>query len=471
MKLLKTIAHRLGIGKKNAVRGFSAASGGRLAYDWVAESSTADGQLRYALSTLRNKSRDLANNNDYAKKFFSMCVQNVVGADGFILQNKAKDSNGAFDKAANQMIEEAFSEWCGNAFCTVNGKLSFRGLQALLIKSIARDGEILVREVRGKINKFGYALQVIEPEHLDERINVTLKNGNIIRMGVELDEWRKPVAYHIIKSNPDTELINAMRTGEIMRMDANEIMHLYDIERSGQTRGIPWMVTAMNRLKMLGAFEEAAVINARIGASKMGFFKKNGDLGYQGEATDDNGNIITNVEPGQFEELPTGVDFVPFTPQFPVEGQQDFIKSQLRGIASGCGVSYNTLANDLEGVNYSSIRAGLIDERETWKVMQAMFTESFLNRVFANWLEMALTTGYLNLPLAKFEKFNRPYWIGRRWQWVDPLKDVNANIEAVKAGFKSRTQVIAEQGGDIYDLMEQLKFENDLAEQSGLKFE
>ena len=60
---------------------------------------------------------------------------------------------------------------------------------------------------------------------------------------------------------------------------------------------------------------------------------------------------------------------------------------------------------------------------------------------------MALLSGTIRLPAGKFEKFNRPRFKGRRWSWVDPLKDIQANIEAVQNGFKNRADVIGETGG------------------------
>ncbi|MCI0539082.1 MAG: phage portal protein [Verrucomicrobiales bacterium] len=70
------------------------------------------------------------------------------------------------------------------------------------------------------------------------------------------------------------------------------------------------------------------------------------------------------VSPGQFETRPVGFEFQTFDPQHPTQAFPFFVKTFLRGIASGLGVSYNTLANELEGVNFSSIRAGVSDERE-----------------------------------------------------------------------------------------------------------
>ena len=61
-----------------------------------------------------------------------------------------------------------------------------------------------------------------------------------------------------------------------------------------------------------------------------------------------------NVEAGSFVSLPNGVDFKAFDPDHPTSQFESFVKSILRQIASGLNVPYNELANDLEGVSYSS---------------------------------------------------------------------------------------------------------------------
>jgi len=177
------------------------------------------------------------------------------------------------------------------------------------------------------------------------------------------------------------------------------------------------------------------------------------------------------VSPGQFETLPTGVGFQEFDPQHPTQAFPFFVKACLRGIASGLGVSYNTLANDLEGVNFSSIRAGVLDEREEYKAIQGWLIEQFCEPVFEAWLDWQLGVFLtLPLPLAKFDKFNSPDWKPRRWPWVDPLKDVQANVIAVENGFRSRRSIIAEGGGDVEDTFEEIAADNELAASKKLVF-
>lgn len=447
-----------------------AGTGARLLGDMPSMSPVSGNyDIRAALTNLRAKGRYLVQNNDYAKKFIALVINNVIGSQGFSLQNKAKDDNGSFDVVANGLIEGAFRDWSKKGNCDVSGKYSFRQFQEMILKTVPRDGEVFVRIHKGsRYGAHGFCLQLIEPDMLDDMLTKSLPNGNIIFMGVEETAEGKPVNYYFKKFNAAqvSSMANITLSNEWVIVPASEIIHLYDAERVSQSRGVSWFASSVIRMQQLSGFEEASVVNARVSAAKMGFFKSNNGTDYSGE--DVNEPFTMRVEPGVWEQLPAGLDIASYDPKFPSESHEAFIKTQLRGIASGLGVSYNTLANDLEGVNYSSIRAGLIDERENWKRLQSWFIESFLEVIFPQWLEMALVNGAVNLPFVKFDKFNKAEWTGKRWAWVDPMKDIQAQILAIDNGLKTRTQVIAEQGGDIEDVFSGLSEEKKLADGYGL---
>jgi lambda family phage portal protein len=226
-----------------------------------------------------------------------------------------------------------------------------------------------------------------------------------------------------------------------------------------------------------GSREEAEVVAARLGASKMAFLEQLPNMpgtGYSGDSAGKNGKYM-DVEPGSIEQLPYGYTMKPFDPTHPNSAYKEFIKACLRGISSGLGVSYTSLANDLEGVNYSSIRAGLIEERQEWLTLQSWFISWFITPIFEEWLKSALATGAITdgkvtLPANRFDKFNMPEWKPRRWDWVDPLKDMQAAVLAVEKGFKSRRSIIAENGGDIEDVFNDIAADEKLAEEHDLDF-
>ncbi len=220
---------------------------------------------------------------------------------------------------------------------------------------------------------------------------------------------------------------------------------------------------------MLGGYEEAALVAARAGAAKMGFFQqRDGGPGFGPGEEDENGDFVQDAKPGHFEVLPDGFEFKEFNPGYPNGEMPFFMKSVLRGAAAGLGVSYNGLANDLEGVNFSSLRGGALEERDEWMVLQGWLIETLHSRVFSAFLEQSMLAGALALPLSKMDKFNAPQWFPRRWKWVDPDKEGKANARDVGLGIVSRTQIAAEQGRDIQEVFKELAEEQSMAEEMGV---
>lgn len=457
-------------------RSYDIAKIDRLTSSFLAPVTTGDSELRYSLAIARARSRELERNNDYARKFLNMCENNIVGRSGFTLKNLAKDPNGKLDKRANDAIEWEWWRWGRKGNCTVDRKMSFLGVQKLFIRTVARDGEFLARKIRGFKNPWRFALQILEADVLDEALNVESGNGkNKIRMGIEYDEWNCPVAYHLRKKHPGDAYITiaAGTAKEYIRVPAADMIHCYIPERSTQGRGIPWMHTAARRMNQTGEYEYAEVVAARSGASKMGFYEKKDPMGMgqlTPDETDSQGNPISHIEAGIIEKLPPGYEFKEFDPKHPTTQFGAFIKATLRGVSSGLGVSYNSLANDLEGVNFSSMRVGAIDERDNWKNLQGWMIEDFLDQLFGDWLGMTLLTDRLTLPFSKYEKFNAPDWRGRTFDWVDPEKDINAELSCVKAKWKTERQVVLERFNmDLEDLYEQIAEDEKLKAKYGIK--
>ncbi|RME21112.1 MAG: phage portal protein, partial [Candidatus Zixiibacteriota bacterium] len=447
---------------------YAGAGTGRLYSSWTTTNQSADAELYSDLKTLRARSRELERNNDYARKFLKIVGKNVVGANGVTLQMRVKNKNGEPDNVANSIIEQGWKEWCAKGNCDVSGTLAMHDIQRLIVTHMARDGEILVRRVRSSAFPFGYALQLIEADHLDERYNDTLPNGNKIKMGIEIDPWGKPVAYHLFKNHPGDTMFADYQYGERERIPADEILHLFLRERVSQSRGLPWMHAAMTRMNMQGGYEEAELVAARTGAAKMGFYYNSTSSQYAGDDTEDGSPVDDEATPGSFRVLPEGWQFQPYDPTHPTTAYRDFVKAISRGIASGLDVSYESLANDRENVNYSSIRAGLLDERDTWRMLHAWMVEHFLRPVFAEWLEMALLTQAVRLPFSGYQKFNAPYFMPRGFQWVDPKAEMIANSLAISAGLDTASNIAAQRGMDIEEIYQQLAREKALREKYGI---
>ena len=455
-------------------RRFNAARVDRLTSQWLATTNSINNELRGDLDRLRARSRDLSKNNDYARKFKKMVGANLVGPAGFKLQARVMNSATQADELANNAIESGFAAWARRGVCEASGRMSFADLCRALAGDAAIDGEFIARKLRGKAarNAFGYALQHIDVDRLDTNLNRSATSrDNAIVMGIEIDAWRRPVAYHLFTGHP-ADNVSGGRDREIV--PASEIIHGFVVEYAEQVRGAPWMSSAILTLHHLGEFEQSALLAARKGADTLGFFvSPDGTPPLAGEESAD-GEPITVTVPGHYDTLPDGYDFKPYDSAYPDAMLEAFCKQFVRRAASGLNVAYHGLGNDLEGVNFSSIRSGVLEERDQWMALQNWFTEAFLDPIYADLIEMGLLYGAFTLPngaplpAAKRDKFAAHQWQGRRWQWVDPLKDIKASLEAIRAGLTSPYAVASQMGLDLDDVMADLARANAAAAAAGL---
>ncbi len=457
------------------LRTFNAGTVDMLTADFLGTIRSGNAELRPALRVMRGRSRSLAENNDYMREFLRILGRKVLGAEGIRAGVRAmRDDGKTVDQADSDYLKAQFDDWSNSESCTVCGRYTLADVQRLSLTTTARDGEILVRLVRGFPNKWGFALQLIEADQLDENLNVAYGQGHggvskradtEIRMSVERDRWGRAVAYHILTRHPGDDLGMWQGQTRYERIDAADMIHLFVPDRVDDARGAPWAYTAIRRLQMTGGYEEAEIVAARLGANKGGFFIEEADGEVTGDGTDGDGNIVQDSEPGEFHRLPKGVKFEAYDPQHPNANFGAFMKAILRGASAGLGTSYNALAKDGEGINFSTIRQFELDDREQWKLVQGWLIRQLLRRIYTGWLDMGLLTGGLNLPPSKRDKFNAAIWRPRGWAWVDPTKDITADAQAVNLGVKSLTQVCDERGVDFEEVMRERKREIELAKQ------
>lgn len=469
MSLLRQI---LGLPEKRSIggkRSYHAASTSRLFADFMSSSRSPDSELKPDLVLMRNRARTLARDDVYVKRYLNLLKTNVVGDKGMTLQVKARNTDGGLDVIGNQIIEDSFYQFGLKGNCTADGRLSWIDLQKYVLEATARDGEAFIQVVRNRAFTHGIAFHPIEADLIDEQKNERLKDGREIRMGIELDQYKRPIAYWVKKKHPGDYDFATISVNQSERVLAENIIHIYDPIRAGQTRGEPWMAPAISQLKMLNAHREAELVASRMAASKMGFFIS--DNGEDAPADDYDNNVpIIDAEPGTFHQLPNGVDFKPFDPSHPATAFSDFQKGILRGIASGLGVSYASLSNDLEGTSYSSIRQGALEERDAYRMLQQFLLEHFVIPAYSIWLQHVMEFGYISIPATRFDKFfAASHFRPRGWQWVDPQKEVNAAIAAMHNGIMSMQDVATQYGRDVEETFSQWQRDKEMADQFGLE--
>lgn len=172
---------------------------------------------------------------------------------------------------------------------------------------------------------------------------------------------------------------------------------------------------------------------------------------------------------GELPELDYGEKLNFIDPRFPTTSHKEFTQTMLRNICSGLCVQYPTLANDLEGVNFSSIRAGLVDERDMWRLIQAWFITDFLKPIYLKWLKMALLTTLADITVTPAQ-MEMVRWLPRGWDWVDPQKDADSTILKLGEGLSTYEMECAKVGLYWEDVAVQRAKEQKKFDELGVQF-
>lgn len=463
--------------QKPQARSFAAAEFSRLTADWInAHTRSADGDLQYQLRTLRNRARELDRNSPFGVKYSQLLAENVVGPAGFTLepQNGEYDENGVIvlNARANRGIQDAFTEWSRPECCDVEGRLSLSELLSLGVSQWGPDGEILIRFYRGpQFGPCGFAIQVLDPDLLDETYNQDRIGTAVplIRQGVEMDQFGRRVAFHLWTRHPQEAGFDRKR----IPVPASDIIHAFIPRRAGQTRGIPHGAAIMTTLKMLEGYIEAELVAARTASAKMGAIEDADPT--QPMTRDPNAGAQTvavpeEASPGSLFDLRgSGGKLALWDPQHPTSGFSEFTRRLTHFIAMGLGISYYSLSGDLTGANYSSMRVGMLAERDHWERLQQFVVVHVLDRIYREWLKMAL----LNQQIAGITDYDvarwtRVHWQARGFPWIDPEADISAAQREVAMSVNSLTRVAARRGLNFEKILQERKRENDLAEQYGV---
>jgi lambda family phage portal protein len=304
--------------------------------------------------------------------------------------------------------------------------------------------------------------------------------GAEVRMGVEVDRFGRPLAYWVKTRHPG-DLSRHVGSGpdKWERVPADQMIHMYRIDRWPQSRGEPWMHTVLRKLDSIDQYSGAELQAAQADAYHFGTIKTTAIDGgplannQTEQATDTKPEM--QIENGIILDLEPGEEMDYHSPTRPNAALDPFLRYMLREVASGVGVSYESLSRDYSQSNYSSSRLAMLDDRDLWRVTQQWWLRNFRQPLHETWLQQAVLAGAIpSIGVAAYaadaEKFEMVKFKLRGWSWVDPAKEVAAYKEAEKAGYMSPEDIISQtaNGQDIEDVVASIQRSNDLYEAAGI---
>lgn len=340
-------------------------------------------------------------------------------------------------KALRKKLVEDFGRWWSN--CDAEGRSDLGGFLARTVRSLVVNGEAFVH-LEVDPDTGALQLRLWNVNQVDRSMNRDIGGGFRVVAGVESDPRGRRVAYHV-RENPDAPFATNYGT---IRVPAEDVLHVFEPLFPGQARGLSWLAPSLTRIAEIDKSEDANL--ARLNASAMfaGFLTK------PSEGAPDVLPIAPNapsvdMEPGAFIQVPPGYG-VEFSTPPSGDGAVDFTRAMIRSAAAGAGVPYELVSADLSQVNYSSARLGLSEFRQrVTAIRRTLIIPQFLDPVWRRWLALEALAGRIKLDLGALPEVE---WVFPGWPAVDPLKETNAEIQAINARIKSRFETIAARGRD-----------------------
>lgn len=453
-----------------ATTSFEGASTTRRLRTWGTSSVGPNAAIQDSLATIRNRCHTLVRNNPTAFSGIDSFVTNLIGRG---ITPRWNTGDTGLDKELLELWKLSAEE------IDADGGLNFYGMQALATRAMLEAGDVLAlfkyRRHTGDL-LVPLQIQLLEADHLNDSYDLTLSNGNTVRLGVELNPSGRRVAYHLYKEHPGDNNLFLTNTLLTIRIPARSLLHVFEPFRPGQLRGWPRMGTIITRLYNLDQYEDAELDRKKTAAFYAMFITTpSGDpviSGLPGQNLDYNDeDYLVGLEPGIIQALRPGQVPEFSKPADVGETYEPWIKQQYYRIASGMGITYEQLTGDLRGVNYSSIRAGLVEFYRACRMKQAhIIVYKFCRPVTTRWLDTAVLAKTIKITnyIDRRRRIINNIWDGDGWDWVDPLKDVKGKQLSVRCGFESRARVVSESGGNIAEIDQELAADNARADKNEL---
>lgn len=388
-----------------------------------------------ALALLRNTVRDLERNNPWSKKAIRVIANDTVGWG--IVPKPGSGSDRAKKKA-----KEAWKAWAESTQCDADGRTNLYGLQRRVMRSVVRDGEVLIRRRRrrpGDGLAIPLQLQLLEADFLDTRKDgIKGYAGGPIIQGVEFDALGRRAAYWLFSEHPGSRRVNSTVS---TRVPAEDIAHIYLLDREGQVRGVTWGAAVVLRTKDGDEYEDATLLKQKVAACFAGVVTdvdgKSTGIGQQ-DAADER---LESIEPGMMAYLPPGKS-VTFADPPTVSEFDPFSKNILRGIAAGWGITYEAMTGDYSQVNFSSARMARLGYQQNlheWR--WDMLIPQFCDRAWAWAMEAAYIAGTVSEVVTA-------QWTPPPMPMIEPDKEGLAYSRNVRAGLLTPDEMVREQGYD-----------------------
>lgn len=429
---------------------------------WNPFATSINSEIIGSLPKLWAKSRDLIQNNSLAASSALKLTNGAVGWGIHPFANTAVDD-------FNELVDRRHEEWAANCHPR---ELTEAGIQCQAVLGMMASGEAWVVGMEAPPDakmRVPLWFDIYEADMVDHEMNVATKSGKTIIQGVEVDQYKRVVAYHFHKAHPgDSFNWGQIADGSHIRMPAERVIHLAEKckFRPSQYRGIPRLTPVINDIRHLSDFQLTELVKQKVAAC-FGIIFTDTDETSEGKQglCDANGRPITGLNPGMLGYAPKGASVTTVEPPT-VVGYWDYIRGHQHGIGAGVGLPYATLSGDLSQVNFSSSRMGQgIYLRENDALQWLTVIPLLCARMWRMWITAAYDAGVLTVPVVPAT------YAVQRFPSVNPAQDAQARRYALRDGSTTLSDAIMEDGENPRAVFKKRAAENKILDGLGLVFD
>lgn len=450
---VQTVTHAIGDVIRRVVNRYDAAGMGRRMKGWNPPTSGPNTSLA-GLQKVRDRSHDVVRNDWAGSSGVQHWTTNLIGTGIRARLKKITDQD------TKQRYNDLWDDWCTQ--CDADGVLDLYGQQTLATRLMFIDGEAFGR-LRYRRADSGMdvplQVQVIESQQLpmlDADGWPGMPQGNRMRSGIELNRMGQRVAYWFYREHPTDLQATSIGVDQLVRVLANEVVHLFEPKRAGQLRGAPEFAPILARLRSIADFDDAVLERQKLANLFTAFITRPAQTGMVDNIdpltgkviqTDMSGTPMTGLEPGMTQILEPGDDVKFANPPEAGTTYSDYMRTQHMGTAAGQGLPYEILSGDIKEVSDRTLRVLMNEfrrfaEQRQWQIIIPMWCRPIRNA----WSVQAVASG--QAALADLAALKAVEWAPQGWAYIHPVQDVQAKQTEVEAGFRSRSSVISERGDD-----------------------
>lgn len=461
-------------------RSYDGAKKNRTNSNWQPSNRSPDAELLSDANVIRARARDLVRNNAYARGIVNALIRNVVGC-GIVPQARVSTDQGDAIELINDQIDTLFDRWARVA--DASGRLTFWEMQRLCYREVIEAGECLVHFTTiddDRSRPISLALELIDADRLaDDYLSLrraSIDTGNELRRGVEVDPLGRAVAYWLYPGHPADLSVGYITP---IRRPASEFLHLYRVDRIGQTRGVSTFAPLISWMKHLGYYVDnelqasavascfTAAITTMAGPADGGLLAAD-----ETSSSDSDSNTFEYLQPGMVARLLPGESIETVNPSRPNSQAEPWINLILRSLSVGAGLSYERMARDYTKTNYSSARASDLEDRREFRADQEWLEYHLIGPVWQRFIEQAVLEGKLAIPpeqlVAEYDRYTRHIYQAPGWEWVDPVKEAQSSQLALQSNLTTLADELGQRGRDLMDTLRQRQREKQLLEDLGL---